>query len=65
MWQNIVVALIVAAAALSLIWRYLPARWRRKAAQVHPALAPGQGSGCGGCSACGGDSCSDTDTRKR
>lgn len=60
MWQNIIVALIVAVAAASLIWRYLPAGWRRKAGQLHPSLAPSEGGSCGGCSACGGDSCSDT-----
>lgn len=64
MWQNIIVALIVAVAAASLVWRYLPAGWRRKAGRLHPSLAPGESGGsCGGCSACGGDSCSDT--RKR
>ncbi|MEG2999152.1 MAG: hypothetical protein RR855_01245 [Comamonas sp.] len=61
MWQEIIVGLIVAAAAASLLWRYLPARWRQRAGRVHPALAPAAKSGsCGGCSACGGDSCSDT-----
>lgn len=57
MWQNIIVGLIVALAAVSLVWRYLPARWRHKAGEIHPALAPKTGGGCGGCSACGGDSC--------
>lgn len=43
MWQNIIVGLVVALAAVSLVWRYLPARWRVKAGQLHPALAPGTG----------------------
>jgi hypothetical protein len=54
MWQNIIVALIVILAAAWLAWRYLPARWRRRAGQLHPALAPREGGGCGSCSACGG-----------
>lgn len=58
MWQEIIVGLIVALAAVSLLWRYLPASWRQRAARVHPALAPVAKSGsCGGCSSCGGDSC--------
>ena len=56
--QEIIVGLIVAVAAVSLVWRYLPVRWRQKAARLHPALAP-KASGCGGCSACSGDSCAD------
>jgi hypothetical protein len=58
MWQDILVGVIVAAAVLSLLWRYLPLRWRQRAGRVHPALAPKASAGaCGGCSACGGDSC--------
>lgn len=57
MWQNIIVGVIVVVAAVSLVWRYLPASWRLKAGQLHPSLAPKDGGGCGGCSACGGDSC--------
>jgi len=64
MWQNIIVALIVVVAAASLVWRYLPARWRQKAGRLHPALAP-KASGCGGCSACDGDSCADTGAGRR
>lgn len=61
MWQEIIVGIIVAVAAASLLWRYLPARLRQRAGRLHPALAPAAPSGsCGGCSACGGDSCSDT-----
>ena len=33
MTQNIIVALIVIAAALSAAWRWMPADWRRSAAQ--------------------------------
>lgn len=61
MWQELIVGVIVLFAAVSLVWRYLPARWRSKAAGLHPSLAPAAKSGsCGGCSSCGGDSCSDT-----
>lgn len=56
MWQEIIVGLIVALAAAFLLWRYLPMGWRLKAGRLHPALAP-KSSGCGGCSACDGDSC--------
>ena len=58
MWQEIIVGVIVALAAVSLLWRYLPVRWRQWAAHLHPSLAPVAKSGsCGGCSACEGDSC--------
>jgi len=61
MWQELIVGAIVLVAALSLAWRYLPAGWRSKAARLHPSLAPAaRSASCGGCSACGGDSCSDT-----
>ena len=61
MWQELIVGVIVLLAAVSLVWRYLPARWRSKAAGLHPSLAPAVKSGsCGGCSSCGSDSCSDT-----
>lgn len=56
MAQQLIVGLIVVAAALYLAWRYLPGRWRRGLARVHPGLAeaPGCGSGGGhGCSSCG------------
>lgn len=60
MWQDIAVCLIVAAALLALLWRYLPQRWRAQVARVHPALAAAQkaqsSSGCGGCSGCAGSS---------
>lgn len=58
MWQDIIVGLIVAAAALALLWRWLPRRWRARAARVHPALAAtADGGGCGDCKACGGGRC--------
>ena len=37
MWQDILTAVIVAVAALALLWRWLPQRWRARAARVHPA----------------------------
>lgn len=60
MWQEIIVGAIVLVAALSLLWRYVPRSWRQRAGKVHPVLAPAASGRCGGCSACGGDSCSDT-----
>lgn len=54
MWQEIVVAALVIAAALAALWRLLPVRWRGRVAQLHPALdflAAPKG-GCGGCSGC-------------
>lgn len=61
MWQELIVGAVVLVAAASLTWRYVPASWRNKLARVHPSLAPAaKGGSCGGCSACGGDSCSDT-----
>ncbi|MEG0675062.1 MAG: hypothetical protein RR473_00255 [Comamonas sp.] len=56
--QEIIVGLIVALAAVALVWRLMPAVLKRKLAQLHPALAGiNKSSGCGGCSACGDDSC--------
>ena len=56
--QEIIVGLIVALAAVALVWRLMPSALKRKLAQSHPALAGiSKDSGCGGCSACGGDSC--------
>lgn len=58
MAQNVIVGLIVAVAVLYVVWRYMPQRWRKGLARVHPKLtqAPGCGSssgGDGGCSSCG------------
>lgn len=65
MAQNVIVGLIVALAVLYVLWRYMPQRWRKGLARVHPKLsqAPGCGSssssssdaggGCGSCGACG------------
>lgn len=63
MAQNVIVGLIVAVAVLYVLWRYMPQRWRKGLARVHPKLsqAPGCGSssssdaggGCGSCGACG------------
>ena len=43
MTQNIIVALIVLAAALSAAWRWMPAGWRRSAA--HKLAAGGRRAG--------------------
>ncbi|PJI98706.1 hypothetical protein CLU85_3537 [Acidovorax sp. 69] len=55
MAQQLIVGLIVLAAALYVLWRYLPGRWRQGLSRVHPGLAqsPGCGGGDGGCSSCG------------
>ena len=56
MAQQFIVGLIVLAAALYVLWRYLPGRWRQGLGKVHPGLAqaPGCGGGdSGGCSSCG------------
>lgn len=52
MAQQIIVALIVIAAALYVVWRYLPRRWRER---LGLAQAPGCGGddGCGSCGSCG------------
>lgn len=50
MAQQIIVVLIVVAAALYVAWRYLPRRWR---ALLGVAQAPGCGGDDGGCSSCG------------
>ena len=50
MTQEIIVGLIVALAAAYVVWRFVPARWRKPLQRAHPALA--RESGCGGCSGC-------------
>lgn len=63
MSQSLIVALIIAVAALYLLWRYMPQKWRNPLGRINPKLA--QVSGCGsGCSSCdspagsgGGGSC--------
>ncbi|MES2259868.1 MAG: DUF6587 family protein [Pseudomonadota bacterium] len=65
MWQNLIVALIVAAAALHACTKYLPAAWRRRI--VHALAQRGFnqdkmaklfktqascGDGCGSCGSC-------------
>ncbi|MET0321508.1 MAG: DUF6587 family protein [Duganella sp.] len=66
LWQNVIVALIVAAALLHFSTKYLPAAWRRqivyflarrgvdqdKAARFFKTT-PDCGSGCGACGSCG------------
>lgn len=62
MAQQLIVGLIVAAAALYVAWRYLPGRWRRGLARVHPGLAEapgcssGDGGACSSCRSCAGQS---------
>ncbi|MRT21736.1 hypothetical protein FYM52_15475 [Comamonas sp. CAH-2] len=59
MWQEWIVGVVVALAAVSLLWRYLPRRWRQHAGRWVPALAPvaSKSAGCGGCSGCEGARC--------
>ena len=55
MSQNFWAGLIVAAAALYLVWRWLPARWRQR---LRAGEAPSAtDAGCGACSGCGGGAC--------
>ena len=55
MAQQFIVGLIVLAAALYVLWRYMPGRWRQGLGKVHPGLvrSPGCGASDGGCSSCG------------
>ncbi|MBF5007684.1 hypothetical protein [Diaphorobacter caeni] len=51
MTQSLVVGLIVVAAVLYVLWRYMPQKWRNPLGKINPKLA--QVSGCGsGCSSC-------------
>ncbi|WP_313298631.1 hypothetical protein [Diaphorobacter sp.] len=51
MSQTLIVALIIACAALYLLWRYMPQKWRNPLGKINPNLA--KASGCGaGCSSC-------------
>ncbi len=54
MWQQWIVAAVVAFASAYAIWYLMPASWRKKLARVQPAL--GESPGCSACSSCG--SCS-------
>ena len=61
MWQQWITGLIVALAAVYMVWRWLPAGLRKKLGRVHPAMAQSAGCGSGGgggCSSCGGCSSS-------
>lgn len=68
MWQNLIVAVIVAAALLHFSTKYLPAAWRRQivyflarrgvnqdTAAKFFKTTPDCGSGCGSCGSCGTD----------
>lgn len=69
MWQQLIVALVVAAAALHFCTKYMPAAWRRQAVHAFTRRGYDQDrlarlfntqSSCGseGCNSCG--SCDDT-----
>lgn len=50
-WQEWLVGLMVAVAALYALWHGLPQAWRRPLGRVHPRL--GQAPGCSACDDCG------------
>ncbi|QNP50693.1 hypothetical protein [Diaphorobacter aerolatus] len=51
MTQSLIVGFIVALAALYVLWRYMPQKWRNPLARINPKLA--HASGCGsGCTNC-------------
>lgn len=55
MTQEFWVGLIVALAALYLVWRWLPARWRRRLGLRAPSVK--DSSDCATCSGCSGGAC--------
>ncbi|MBX6964301.1 hypothetical protein [Alcaligenes faecalis] len=50
MAQTVIVALVVLAALLYVVWRYMPQKWRNSLSGINPKLA--QAPGCGACSRC-------------
>lgn len=56
--QNLIVGLIVLAALVFTVWRFLPARWRRRAASrlglSERAANAGSCHACDDCGACAG-----------
>jgi hypothetical protein len=59
MWQNIIVALLVIAAAVYAARMLGPRRWRRRASGAAAGAAPGAAKGAAGQCGCGkdGDGC--------
>ena len=53
MAQNLVVGLIVIAAALYVAWRYLPKRWLQRLGVKPAPDCDGDDGGCGSCGSCG------------
>ena len=52
MAQNLLIVLIVVAAAAYAVWTWMPAAWRKRLGSVHPSLA--RAPVCGACdSVCG------------
>ncbi|MFT7401928.1 MAG: hypothetical protein ACI83N_001522 [Hydrogenophaga sp.] len=52
MVQNLLIVLIVVAAAAYAVWTWMPAAWRKRLGSVHPSLA--RALVCGACdSGCG------------
>lgn len=58
MTQEWAVGVIVAIAAMYVLWRWMPSGLRRRLGRVHPAME--KAAGCGGCSSCGGCGSADT-----
>lgn len=52
MWQNLIVAAVVALAGLYALWYWMPAALRKRLGRVRPGLA--KAPSCGACSECGG-----------
>ncbi len=62
--QQLVVALIVAAAALYALWHFMPARWRQGlVARLGLNPRVGQTGGCHDCDDCG--ACAPPDVHKK
>lgn len=52
MWQEWIVGIMVAFAAVYALWYWMPAKLRRRLGRVQKSL--GEKPGCGACSSCGG-----------
>lgn len=61
--QELIVGLIVTAAASYAVWHWLPAAWRKRLGGVHPSLS--QSPGCSACeAACGGCASADAPAKE-
>lgn len=55
MWEQILVEVMVAAAVLALLRRWLPRRWLQRWGLI--SAAPASGSACSSCSGCSAGRC--------